>query len=689
MKEFKDKFIIEANELIQDLEKAILALEANLSDADIIEQIFRIMHSLKGEGSMFGFETISKFTHNLENVYDLIRNKKIKVNTDILDITLESVDVLRNLLEENKDEKNVNNSIIDINNRIQKIISGNTENSNTKEQQNVSIIEDIEQTEKVKTYYVSFKPKKDILKSGTNPLFLLDDLSALGNCKVFPHFDNIPDINTLNPSDCYVYWDIFMASNKGINTIIDVFLFVDDLATIEIHKISDINLFNETSFVGIINETIKSQKEVNVEQLIDLTRELEIIFTGKDKKQKQVYDLKKVAEKISSIRVSAKKLDSLINRVSELITIQAHLSLFANQNKNTELESITEEIEKISRDLRDDIFSIRLIPLETSITRFYRLVRELSHSLKKNIVLKTEGTDTELDKNILEGLTEPLMHIIRNSIDHGIEDAETRIKAGKPKQGTITLKAFYSGTNIFIQVIDDGAGIDINKIKQSAIANGFIDKNNNLNNQEILNLIFKPGFTTSQAVTDISGRGVGMDVVKQKITDIRGEVNVESTLGKGTTISIKLPLTLSIIDGLLTKIEDTLFIIPISSIEKIYAVEHTKLINTFNNIVTIENTQFPFYYLREEFDFPETTLKTEQLIIVNYKEKNTGLVVDNVIGEYQAVLKPLGYFFKNNEIISGSSILGDGTVALVLDTSKIISQFSNYSKKFNSTTVEI
>ncbi|MCK5823177.1 MAG: chemotaxis protein CheA [Bacteroidales bacterium] len=688
MKEFKNKFIDEAKELIQDLEKALLALEKNPSDSDIIEKIFRIMHSLKGEGSMFGFETISKFTHNLENVYDLIRNKKIKVNKDILDITLESVDVLRNLLEENKDEKNVNNSIIDINNRIQKIISVNTENNNTKEQQNLSIIEDIEQTEKVKTYYVSFKPKKDILKTGSNPIFLLDDLSALGNCKVFPHFENIPDINTLNPSNCYIYWDIFMASNKGINTIIDVFLFVDNLATIEIHKISDINLFNETSFIGIIKETIKSERKINIDQLTDLTRELEIIFTEKDSKKKRNTGLAKTADsKISSIRVSSQKLDSLINRVSELITIQAHLSLFANQNKNTELEAITEEMEKISRDLRDDIFSIRLIPLETSITRFYRLVRELSNKLKKDIILKTEGTDTELDKNILEGITEPLMHIMRNSIDHGIEDAETRIKAGKPKQSTITLKAFYSGTNIFIQVIDDGAGIDINKIKQSAIAKGFINKNNNLNNQEILNLIFKSGFTTSQAVTDISGRGVGMDVVKQKITEIRGEVDIESTIGKGTTITIKLPLTLSIIEGLLMKIEDTLFIIPISSIEKIYQVEHTKLVNTFNNIVTVNNTQFPFYYLREEFDFPETTLETEQLIIVKYKEKKIGLIVDNVIGEYQAVLKPLGSFFKDNEIISGSSILGDGTVALVLDTSKIIYKFSNYNKKFNSTTV--
>ncbi|RLD57150.1 MAG: chemotaxis protein CheA, partial [Bacteroidetes bacterium] len=418
MKEFKDKFIDEAKEFIQDLEIALLALEKNPSDRDIVEKIFRIMHSLKGEGSMFGFEAISEFTHNLENIYDLIRNNKLEVNTEILNVTFESIDIISNLLSENQDD----GDLTTINNKIQKIISGVSKTESFHNEQTEPSESNIDNKIK-KTYYISFKPNKDILRTGTNPLFLLDDISLLGVSKIFPHFDNIPDINNINPSDCYIYWDIFVATDQGINSIIDIFMFVDDMAKIEIHPISDTNLFNDKSFVGIINETIKSQKTVNIEQLTDLANELETIY--KEKKNKSINDTvtKKVADnKISSIRVSASKLDTLINRVSELITIQAHLSLFTQQNKNEELADISEEIEKISRALRDDIFRIRLIPLETSLTRFYRLVRELSHSLKKNIVLKTEGTDTELDKNILEGLTEPLMHIIRNSIDHGIED---------------------------------------------------------------------------------------------------------------------------------------------------------------------------------------------------------------------------------------------------------------------------
>ncbi len=663
------------------MEDALLLLENNTDDIELIERIFRAMHTLKGGGAMFGFEKLSEFTHHLENVYDLVRNKKIEITKTLLDITLESVDLLKDLLDDNKNNtdeiENIYNSII---NKVNNI----TENYENGNKANVLVQDNKIIKKNLKSFYLYFEPNNDIFSDGTNPLFLLDELQFIGECKIFAHIDKIPEIETIEVTKCYTYWEVIITTEEDKNAITDVFIFVEDQCKLEVNEIGEFNIFLFPDIIDKITKLSIKKDDIGFEEIKKLTANIE-------NKKVEKLDISpsgsKIAQKkknnISSIRVASEKLDSLINRVSELITIQAHLSLFANQNKNTELEAITEEIEKISRDLRDDIFSIRLIPLETSITQFYRLVRELSNKLKKDIILKTEGTDTELDKNILEGLTEPLMHIMRNSIDHGIEDAETRIKAGKPKQGTITLKAFYSGTNIFIQVIDDGAGIDINKIKQSAIAKGFIDKNNNLNNQEILNLIFKSGFTTSQAVTDISGRGVGMDVVKQKITDIRGEVDIESTIGKGTTITIKLPLTLSIIDGLLTKIEDTPFIIPISSIEKIYAVEHTKLINTFNNIVTIENTQFPFYYLREEFDFPETTLKTEQLIIVKYKERNIGLVVDNVIGKYQAVLKSLGSFFKDNEIISGSSILGDGTVALVLDTSKIISRFSNYNNLKN------
>lgn len=367
-----------------------------------------------------------------------------------------------------------------------------------------------------------------------------------------------------------------------------------------------------------------------------------------------------------------------MNLVSELVTTQARLSLFAEQNGIAGLLPIAENVQKLSRQLRDTAFSIVLIPIENMLTRFQRLVRDLSNELGKDVIFVTEGAETELDKTIIESLADPLMHILRNSLDHGIEDSEIRVKRGKPKQGKITLKAFYSGANVMIQISDDGAGIDSAVIAEKAIAKGIITPDRKLTRREVLDLVFLPGFSTAKQVTDVSGRGVGMDVVKRKIADIRGEVEIDSETGFGTTITIKLPLTLSIIDGLLVKVDDTHFIIPLSVVDKIFAVEHSKVLSTFNNVVVLDGKQVPFFYFRKEFGLAESTLHWEQVIVVNFEEKSVGLIVDSVVGEYQAVLKPLGKHYKNQDIISGATILGDGTVALVMDTNKIIKTFAQH-----------
>jgi two-component system chemotaxis sensor kinase CheA len=366
-----------------------------------------------------------------------------------------------------------------------------------------------------------------------------------------------------------------------------------------------------------------------------------------------------------------------MNLVSELVTTQARLTLYADTDGRPELMAIAENVQKLSRQLRDNAFSIVLIPIENMLTRFQRLIRDLSKELKKDVVFEAEGTDTELDKTIIENLTDPLMHILRNSLDHGIETPDVRITKGKPPQGKILLKAFYSGANVIIQIFDDGAGIDPNVIRIKAIQKALISPEATLSKKEILDLIFIPGFSTATNITDVSGRGVGMDVVKRKISDIRGEVDVESELNIGTTLTIKLPLTLSIIDGLLIKLEDIHVVLPLTVIDKIYAVEHYKLMKAFNNTIVLDGEQIPFFYLRHELELPiddETT--HDQIIVVRYEDKRIGLAVDSVIGEYQAVLKPLGKHYKKQEIISGTTILGDGTIALVMDTNKAIKHFA-------------
>jgi len=638
------------------------------------------MHSLKGGSAMFGFNKMDKFTHHLENIYDLIRNNKLSITNEILDVTLASVDHLRNLIKENDDSETSNQVQHDLLlSKIVQIIDENAVIDGAK----ATIIESapkpkVEQS----TYYVSFKPHANIFKYGTNPLYLIDELCELGESKAYVRYDNLPKFSEFSPTECHLYWDIFIATNLGINAISEVFIFADDQCDLNVQKISDINLLNESAFNGIINETINNQKEINVEQLKQLTSDLEKVFTkAQEDQQKQKIATAASDANISSIRVSSEKLDNLINWVSELVTIQARLSLFAQETETNGLMPIAEEVEKISRRLRDDVFSIRLIPIENMITRFQRLVRELSHELKKDVGFKTEGTETELDKNIIETLADPILHIIRNSLDHGIESQEERQTLGKPKRATILLKAFYSGTNVVIQIFDDGKGIDPVKIKNKAISKGLIAPDAELTLKETFDLLFQPGFSTAEKVTKVSGRGVGMDVVKRKISEIRGEVDIESTVNVGTTITIRLPLTLSIIDGLLVQIGPTKFVIPLSSVDKCYEFKHAVLQNAVNNLIRTDEKEIAYLNLRNLFEIDGSAPETEHVVSVQFGDLKIGLSVDNIIGQYQAVLKPLSKLYKKQQSISGATILGDGTVALVMDTNKLIIQYANQETK--------
>ena len=675
MDNFKRKFIEEATEHIQDIEQALLELEQNPTDKPLIERVFRAMHSLKGSGAMFGFEKISEFTHNLETVYDLVRNEEMVITNELLNLTLASVDHLSALL---KEDAELSEALMQQHERLMKqidniVVADNSRRLAAVETKKVDTTTDADQ----KTYYILFQPNEDIMSNGTNPLFLLDELHSLGECIAIPITKKIPTLDEFDPNKCYTTWEIFLATKCEIGSITDVFIFVEDDCELQVNLICDYSLLSNPLFTEKIEEIRKAQQEIGLTQLQDFVSKIanpEIKQQQKSKDEKAILGLKD--QTISSIRVASDKLDQLMNLVSELVTTQARLTLYAENDGRPELLNIAENVQKLSRQLRDNAFSIVLIPIENMLTRFQRLVRDLSKELKKDVVFEAEGTDTELDKTIIENLTDPLMHILRNSLEHGIETPAARIAKGKPGQGKILLKAFYSGANVIIQVFDDGSGIDTNFIRTKAIQKGLISAETPLTRKEILDLIFIPGFSTAANVTDVSGRGVGMDVVKRKIADIRGEVDVESEINVGTTLSIKLPLTLSIIDGLLVKIEEVHYVIPLSVIDKIYAIEHNKIIKAFNNTIVLDGEQLPFFYLRHEFNLPENDATHEQIIVVRYEDKRVGIVLDNVIGEYQAVLKPLGKHYKKQEIISGATILGDGTIALVMDTNKAIKHFA-------------
>lgn len=664
MDQFKAKFTEEAQDLLADLEKALISLENAPQNAQAIEHVFRIMHTLKGNSAMFGFESIEQLTHHLENIYDLIRQGKKALETEMLDVSLEAVDHLARLLQEEDQlseptQKAHENLLIRIT-----ALSGNEASvpatpAEEGEHQQLSL----------QTYLVRFQPYKEILTNGTNLLYLLEELQGLGQGEAIVYSAKLPLLEEINPTHCYLAWDVIIATSESPEKIEDVFLFVEDEASIEIVDLGEGNLLEQPAFQDKIKQARKAAKLPP----LDFWKEVQ----KKESGGKTVAQQQNV--QVSSIRVATDKLDSLMNLVSELVTTQARLSLLAEQVDQGELVSIAEEVEKISRRLRDNAFSICLIPIEHLFTRFQRMVRDISQELGKQVDFITEGGDTEMDKAIIDCLADPLMHILRNSLDHGIETVAQRVENGKAGKGRIVLKAFYSGTYVHIQIADDGAGIDPEKVRKKAISKGIISADKVMQEKEIIELIFAPGFSTTEKVTEISGRGVGMDVVRQKVNELRGEVDLQSVMGSGTTLTIKLPLTLSIIDGLLVKIADTSYIIPLSAIDRCCETWAGKL-NTFNELFGFEGEQLPYIDLRSNFEqqsFTEDPNAIVHIVLIRFEHLRVGLIVDQILGEYQAVLKPLGKHYRNQKFLSGGSILGDGTIALVLDTQKTIQYFTH------------
>lgn len=676
MDEFRKKFIEEATDLINALESSVLSLESNTEDNELINEVFRIMHSLKGGGAMFGFLTISEFTHNLENIYDEIRNNKKSITKELLDITFNSVDHLRNLIKADADTNvSVKKKHKELLHKISGYIEDKVDSPSAAETGEIKNIE----SKGISSYYILFKPNKDIFDNGTNPLFLIDDVCELGNAISFVRTIEIPLLGAIEYSRCYVYWEIFLETDQDPSEISDIFMFVEDDCELKVQKIADKETVNDDNFIEFLSET-NDGKLFEIDEVKAIVSDVSIPAQPQAAQNvnEKIKKFSKESE-ITSIRIATEKIDIYMNLVSELVTALAGLKLASDRIKDPDLIEITESIENITDQIRDNALSITLIPVENTVVRFRRLVRDLSSDFKKNIEFETIGTDTTIDKTLLQIITDPLMHIIRNSIDHGIETSEERVKKGKSPKGKIILRAYRSGSNVHMEVEDDGRGLDLEKIILKAKQKNFLSNDTPVSKAEAVKVIFQPGFTTADKVTDISGRGVGMDVLKRKMFDVRGDILVDTEKDIGTKITLKVPLTLSIVDGLLVNLSNKLYIIPLTSIARIRDIKYEYLKNSSRNIANIDGNQIPFYFLREELELEGEYAEEVKFIMVKYEGKFVGLVFDSIIGEYQAVLKPLGKLYRKHEIISGASILGSGKVALVLDTNKIIQKFSNAS----------
>ena len=687
MHSFIERFKEEVSEYCQRLESGLLELEHDPENQQVIGEIFRIMHSMKGSGGMFGFDLLSDVTHDLESLYDLFRSKKNRIDSEVISFTLNSIDGLQNLMvQEPTSEHQMLAEKMKLETRLQ-IARLTGEELLSEEAILLANRPSPEADTNYTTYYITFIPNENIFSNGTNPLYLIDELNALGECNIQVSLDRLPDLAVLDPSLCYLSWFLFIATGENVETLQDVFIFASDYAQIQIEKVASGNVIrNERVLAGFLNSKLNGEEWImEVSVLNEVKQAVENIPEEAEEDEEKVLltssqELPKDAvfapARVDSIRVDSAKIDQYMNLVSELVTAQSRLEVISSGLNHSELELVTEAFGKFSRQLRDNAFDMSLIPLQTVVMRFRRLVFDLSKSLGKEVELVTGGMETELDKNIIEKLIEPLLHIIRNSLDHGLETKEIRQNKNKNPVGTISIQASTIGSYVRIEIEDDGAGLDPVKIRQKAIEKGIITKQTTVGDEEIFHLIFEPDFSTSELVTDVSGRGVGLDVVRKRVHEMRGSIQISTEKDRFTRFTIKLPLSLSIIDGLLTMVGDSYYVIPSSVIKKIYAVKSNLLKKEFRQVLELEGTQIPYLNMHEEFDAGGLLPEELYAVVVSFDNQSFGIVVDQVVREYQAVIKPLGRLLKDQDVFSGASILGTGQLALVIDTNKMIQKYT-------------
>lgn len=681
----------EAQELLADLEGALLDLEARPDDHELINRVFRSMHTIKGSGAMFGFDDIAMFTHELETVFDQVRNGTLAVSNELLDLTLKSRDLIHEmLLQDGCDNEACRLKSERIITALRGIAASAPLQVAEPELETTQPVESVAGADRVTVYRIRFKPDERIFLTGTNPLALLDELSELGACHVTARTEAIPELERLDPVACYTGWDVILATNRGVEAIRDVFIFVEDDCELDVQVIECVGP-GDVAVVGRrLGEILLERGEVRPQDLqavLQQQRPLGELLTqaglvspeclesalAEQEVVREVKTRTESKETASSIRVEAAKLDKLGDLVGELVIVQARLTQLMSERQDTALASLAEELERLSDELRDSTLGIRMLPIGSTFNKFLRLVRDLSKELGKEIDLVTQGGETELDKNVIEKLNDPLVHLLRNCIDHGIEPPDVRQGRAKPRRGSIVLSAEHASGEVVISIADDGAGIDPQKIRAKAVERGMIAADAALSDDELLQLVFVPGFSTAEKVSSVSGRGVGMDVVKRSIDALRGRVRLESVTGRGTTVTIKLPLTLAIIDGLQVNVAGEHYVVPLSSVEECVELDRRReFMGAEREMINLRGEAVPFIRLRDWFEAKGKMPDIEQIVIVNVQDHRIGLVVDKVIGQHQTVIKSLGRVYRELEGISGATVNGDGSMALIVDVQAMV-----------------
>jgi len=656
------RFIEDALDLLNELDEGLLQLEANPQASAPLEQVFRTMHTIKGGANMFGFENIGELAHHLETLYDLVRQGKTQVNDGLISITLHAFDKVRDLLKE-KDASKINNADV-LKDHLKTAIDflKQTESKSNASSGQTTVVK----KDELATFFIRVTPTIKMTADGTHPLvFIVQDLEALGTAKIFFYKKDDGSV---------AHWDIFLSTTTPQPEIESYFLFVENECQVQYTKLLACSLFESEEFTQFITQFTTTPVDLALVNVI--VEKLKSELTKKNDTEDEAEEgslSKKKKFNDTYIKVSKRKIDDLLNGISELIILQAQLVTVTSPLNSTKITEVTEQLEMITNQLRDTSLEIGLVPIETLVTKFKRLVRDLSKTLDKKVNFLSEGAETEMDKDVIELMAEPMIHIIRNCIDHGIEKPADRKTAGKSEHGTVKLKAFNTSSYVNIIISDDGKGIHKENVLRKAVEKGLVSADAVLTEEEILNLIFHPGLSTVSQVSDVSGRGVGMDVVRQKINDLRGYVSIKSDPGKGTSIHIKLPLSRSIIEGLLVKVDETRYVVPLNVIDRIDRISYDLLNreNHVNKSVIVNEEILSVFSMRHRFHNDTVAPKTTDVISVTVNGIKKGIAVDRIEGKMQTVMKPLGDAYQQQDFIAGSTILGDGSLALVLDPSRL------------------
>jgi len=656
LKQYLSLFVEETKENLQNMNDALLVLEKDKENLSLINEIFRGAHTLKGMSGTMGFINMSNLTHEMENVLDEVRNGRVNLNGDIIDILFRCFDVLGEMVnyiatygQENNEE---NNELIE---ELQKVIAGNV----TAEPNKVQVKKAVEFDEYVLN---TVRKAKDEGLNGYKIQVYISPDCVLKSARAFIV------LNLLESSGNVVY------SNPSMDDIEDE-KFDNSLTIALITNLDKEVLLEKLYGISEIEKVVVNSIDIEGSTYEEANNDKKITISPKSNNEAKA-PKKDNAKVGKTVRVDIDRLDNLMNLVSELIIIKTRMEDLSNNSDMKEMEDTIEYLERVTTSLHDSVMKVRMVPLERIFNRFPRMVRDLSKELDKKVNFIMHGENTEVDRTVIDEIGDPLIHLIRNSMDHGIEKPEERLKLGKGEEGNLILKAYPDGNSVVIELSDDGRGIDFDKIREKAVEKGLYttDDIEKLTIDDLKNILFEPGFSTSESINEISGRGVGLDVVKNKIESINGSVELETEMNKGTRFTIRIPLTLAIIEALLVKIADETYAIPINSINEIVLIDKNSIQNLHGqDIILYRGNTIPIIRLDRVMGLEsDKSMDEYTAIVVRKGEKQAALIVTSLVGQQEIVIKPLGKYLSNIKMFSGATILGNGNISLIINVNSLL-----------------